>query len=109
MAKSQLLKSLSQRYQDLARLPQELGIQPLLTAPPPPVNSEAAKSSRKRKKIEHEPEIKVPGLECNRALPEGVTFVANMVIEQPERGLFFIDSFGDQAFQRWSDIDQVGI
>ena len=34
VAKSQLLQSLSQRYQGLARLPQELGIQPLLTAPP---------------------------------------------------------------------------
>ena len=34
VAKSQLLKSLSQRYQGLARLPQELGIQPLLVTPP---------------------------------------------------------------------------
>ena len=33
----------------------------------------------------------------------------NLVIEQPERGLFFIDSFGDQAFQRWADIDKAGI
>ena len=32
-----------------------------------------------------------------------------MVIEQPERGLFFIDEFGDKAFQRWSDIDLSGI
>ena len=35
--------------------------------------------------------------------------MANRVIEQPERGLFFVDGFGDQAFQRWSDIDQAGI
>ena len=109
VAKTQLLKSLSQRYQGLARLPQELGIQPLLTAPPPQEKSDAARSSKKRKKIESELEIQVPGLKCNRTLPEGVTFEANRVIEQPERGLFFVDGFGDQAFQRWSDIDQAGI
>ena len=107
--KTQLLQSLSQRYQGLARLPQELGRQPLLTGPSQqPEKSEAAQSSKKRK-IEKEPEIKVPGLDCNRALPEGVKFVNNLVIEQPERGLFFIDSFGDQAFQRWTDIDKAGI
>ncbi|GJX77515.1 retrovirus-related pol polyprotein from transposon TNT 1-94 [Tanacetum coccineum] len=27
-----------------------------------------------------------------------------MVIEEPEYGIFFIDVFGDQAFQRWNDI-----
>ncbi|GKA69399.1 hypothetical protein Tco_0775463 [Tanacetum coccineum] len=30
-----------------------------------------------------------------------------MVIEQPEDGIFFIDAFGIQAFQRVSDIDKV--
>nr|GEU37862.1 hypothetical protein [Tanacetum cinerariifolium] len=64
-------------------------------------------SRRKRKHIELEPEIKIPRLECNRALPENVLFVNNMVIEEPERGIFFTDKFGDQAFQRWSDIDKV--
>nr|GEX52099.1 uncharacterized mitochondrial protein AtMg00810-like [Tanacetum cinerariifolium] len=48
-------------------------------------------------------------LECNRALPENVMFVNNMVIEEPEYGIFFTDEFGDQAFQRWSDIDKVGM
>ena len=33
----------------------------------------------------------------------------NMVNEQPEHGIFFIDAFGDQAFKRWSDIDVDGI
>ncbi|GJT78105.1 hypothetical protein Tco_1044830 [Tanacetum coccineum] len=32
-----------------------------------------------------------------------------MVIEEPEYGIFFTDEFGDQAFQRWSDIDKVGM
>ncbi|GJT81902.1 hypothetical protein Tco_1056244 [Tanacetum coccineum] len=64
---------------------------------------------KKRKHMELEPEIKIPGLECNQALPENVLFVNNMVIKEPEHGIFFTDEFGDQAFQRWSDIDKVGM
>ncbi|GJT96329.1 hypothetical protein Tco_1091847 [Tanacetum coccineum] len=56
-----------------------------------------------------EPEVKVPGLKCNRSLPEGVLFVNHMVIEEPEYGIFFIDVFGGQSFQRWDDIHKVGI
>ncbi|GKE34338.1 hypothetical protein Tco_1453660 [Tanacetum coccineum] len=63
----------------------------------------------KRKHMELEPEIKIPGLECNQALPEKFLFVNNMVIEEPEYGIFFTDEFGDQAFQRWSDINKVGM
>ncbi|GKC14412.1 hypothetical protein Tco_1011194 [Tanacetum coccineum] len=59
--------------------------------------------------MELEPKTKIPGLECNRTLPEHVPFVNNMVIEEPEHGIFFTDEFGDQAFQRWSDIDKVGM
>nr|GEU63662.1 reverse transcriptase domain-containing protein [Tanacetum cinerariifolium] len=59
--------------------------------------------------VELEPETKIPGLEYNRDLPENVPFVNNMVIEEPEYGIFFTDEFGDQAFQRWSDIDKVGM
>nr|GEZ15687.1 retrovirus-related Pol polyprotein from transposon TNT 1-94 [Tanacetum cinerariifolium] len=59
---------------------------------------------RKRKHMELEPEVKVPGLKCNRSLPEGVPFTNNMVIEEPEYETFFTDVFGDQAFQRWNDI-----
>ena len=76
---------------------------PAIQAPP------AQSSKRKRKKIETKPKISAPGLNCNRALPEGVTFVNNWVIEQPERGLFFTDEYGDPAFQRWADIDLAGI
>ncbi|GKB02950.1 hypothetical protein Tco_0831039 [Tanacetum coccineum] len=32
-----------------------------------------------------------------------------MVIEEPEYGIFFTDEFDDHAFQRWSDIDKVGM
>nr|GEV69177.1 hypothetical protein [Tanacetum cinerariifolium] len=41
------------------------------------------------------------------ALPKNVLFVNNMVIEEPEHGIFFTDKFDDQEFQRWSDIDKV--
>ncbi|GJW45045.1 hypothetical protein Tco_0073844 [Tanacetum coccineum] len=66
-------------------------------------------SLSRRKHMELEPKIKIPGLECNRSLPENVLFVNNMVIEEPECGIFFTDEFGDQVFQRWSDIDKVGM
>ncbi|GKE10424.1 hypothetical protein Tco_1413975 [Tanacetum coccineum] len=59
--------------------------------------------------MELEPEVKVLGLECNRSLPEGVPFVNNMVIEEPEYGIFVTDVFGDQAFQRWNDIHKVRV
>nr|GEX39226.1 ribonuclease H-like domain, reverse transcriptase, RNA-dependent DNA polymerase [Tanacetum cinerariifolium] len=57
--------------------------------------SSSSGNALKRKHIELEPEIKVPGLECNRSLPEGVLFVNNMVIEEPEYGIFFTDVFED--------------
>ncbi|GJZ29133.1 putative reverse transcriptase domain-containing protein [Tanacetum coccineum] len=59
--------------------------------------------------MELEPKTKNHGLECNRTLPENVLFVNNMVIEEPEYEIFFTDEFSDQAFQRWSDIDKVGM
>nr|GEW48786.1 hypothetical protein [Tanacetum cinerariifolium] len=56
-----------------------------------------------------EPETRIPRLECNRALFKNVMFVNNMVIEEPEYEIFFTGEFGDQAFQRWSDINKVGM
>nr|GEX05381.1 copia protein [Tanacetum cinerariifolium] len=32
-----------------------------------------------------------------------------MVIKEPEYEIFFTDEFGDQAFQRWSNINKVGM
>ncbi|GJR22398.1 hypothetical protein Tco_0970925 [Tanacetum coccineum] len=86
----------------------ELGIQSALHALVPEQASSQT-SGRKRKRMELEPEVKVPRLKCNRSLPEGVPFVNHMVIEEPEYEIFFIDVFGDQAFQRWDDIHKVGI
>nr|GEX50199.1 copia protein [Tanacetum cinerariifolium] len=71
-----LMISLSKRYERLKKIPKELGIQSALPAPvPEKVSSQT--SGRKRKHMELEHEIKVPRLECNRSLPEGVPFVNN--------------------------------
>ncbi|GKB55887.1 hypothetical protein Tco_0912073 [Tanacetum coccineum] len=92
-----LMTSLSKRYERLKKIPEELGIQSAL---PAPALEQASTQTlgRKKKHMELEPEVKVPGLECNRILPEGVPFANNMVIEEPEYGIFFTDVFGDQAF-----------
>ncbi|GJU52641.1 hypothetical protein Tco_1226355 [Tanacetum coccineum] len=79
------------------------------SALPVPEQTPSQVSGRKQKHMKLEPETRIPGLECNRALPENVPFVNNMVIKEPEYGIFFTDEFGDQAFQRWSDIDKVGM
>nr|GEW62705.1 retrovirus-related Pol polyprotein from transposon TNT 1-94 [Tanacetum cinerariifolium] len=101
-----LMNSLSQRYERLRQIPRELRIESTLPAP----EQTASQTSRKKQKhMKLEPKTRIPGLECNRALPENVIFVNNMVIEEPEYEIFLTDEFGDQAFQRWSDIDKVGM
>ncbi|GJT21494.1 hypothetical protein Tco_0891431 [Tanacetum coccineum] len=103
-----LMNSLSRRYKRIRKKPEELGNKSAL--PAPALEQASSKSLRKKRKhMKLEPEIKIPGLECNRALPENAPFVNNMVIKEPEYGIFFTDEFGDQAFQRWSDIDKVGM
>ncbi|GKD71892.1 hypothetical protein Tco_1325982, partial [Tanacetum coccineum] len=76
-----LMNSLSRRYQRLREIPRELGIQSAL---PAPKQASSQTSGRKRKHIELEPETRIPGLECNRALPENVPFVNDMVIKEPD-------------------------
>ncbi|GJW49676.1 hypothetical protein Tco_0091027 [Tanacetum coccineum] len=92
------------RYERIRKIPEELRIKSALPAPEQ-ASSKSLRKKRKHMELEHE--IKIPGLECNRALPKNVPFVNNMVIEEPEHGIFFTDEFGDQAFQRWSNIDKV--
>ncbi|GJZ00211.1 hypothetical protein Tco_0517640, partial [Tanacetum coccineum] len=90
-----------QRYERIRKIPEELGIKSALHAPALALEQASSKSLRKKgKHMKLEPEIKIPGLECNRALPENVSLVNNMVIEEPEYGIFFTDDFDDQAFQR---------
>ncbi|GJT36150.1 hypothetical protein Tco_0926569 [Tanacetum coccineum] len=86
------MTSLGKRYERLMKILEELRIQSALPAPVPE-QALSESSGRKRKHIELEPKIKVPGLECNRSLHEGVPFVNNMVIEEPEYGIFFSDVF----------------
>nr|GEV48607.1 retrovirus-related Pol polyprotein from transposon TNT 1-94 [Tanacetum cinerariifolium] len=52
---------------------------------------------------------KIPEELRMQSLPKGVPFVNNMVIEEPECGIFFTDVFGDQAFQIWNDTHKVGV
>ncbi|GJR03390.1 hypothetical protein Tco_0526374 [Tanacetum coccineum] len=94
-----LMNSLSQRYERLKKIPEEIGIHSALPAPAPEQASSRS-SGRKWKHMKLEPETRIPGLECNQALPENVLFINNMVIEEPEYVIFFTDEFGDQAFQR---------
>ncbi|GJU88703.1 hypothetical protein Tco_1301126 [Tanacetum coccineum] len=61
-----LMKSLSQRYERLKKVPGELGIQSALLAPE---QTPLQVSGRKQKHMELKPKIRIPGLECNRALP----------------------------------------
>ncbi|GJW89167.1 hypothetical protein Tco_0164507 [Tanacetum coccineum] len=98
----------TRRYEMIRKILKELRIKPELPAPTP--EQASSKSLRKKRKhMELDPEIKIPRLECNRALLENVPFVNNMVIEEPKHEIFFTDEFGDQAFQIWSDIDKVGM
>ncbi|GJY51625.1 hypothetical protein Tco_0442472 [Tanacetum coccineum] len=86
------MTSVGKRYERLKKIPKELGIQSALPALAPEQASSQF-SGRKRKIRELEPEIRNPRLECNRSLPKGVPFVNNIVIEEPEYGMFFIDVF----------------
>nr|GEX70946.1 copia protein [Tanacetum cinerariifolium] len=113
MSKPEVIKFVQEEAKKLGinpkeKIPKELGIQSALPALVPEQASSQT-IGRKRKHIELKPEVKVHGLECNRSLLEGVPFVNNMVIEEPEYGIFFMDVFGDQAFQRWNDIHKVGV
>jgi hypothetical protein len=103
-----LLKSLKERYDRLSAMPEALNIPSLLPASTTGTAPSKA-TRRKRKHIESEPEIKVPGLDCDRSVPEGITFVRNIMLEHPERGLCFMDEYGNPAFQRWSDMDRAGV
>nr|GFA05780.1 hypothetical protein [Tanacetum cinerariifolium] len=90
-----LMNSLSRRYERLRQILRELGIQSTLLAPE---QAPSQTLGRQQKHMKREPETRIPRLECNRALLENVPFVNNMVIDEPEYGIFFTDEFGDQTF-----------
>ncbi|GKB91413.1 hypothetical protein Tco_0963685, partial [Tanacetum coccineum] len=90
----------------IKKITEELEIPSTLPTPiPEHDSSKSLRRKRKHMKLEHK--IKIDGLEYTRTLPKNVPFVNNMVIKEPEYGIFFTDEFGDQAFQRWSDIKKV--
>ncbi|GKA63686.1 hypothetical protein Tco_0763292 [Tanacetum coccineum] len=93
----ELMISLGKIYERLKKIPEELGIQSALP-PSAPEQGSSQLSGRKRQRMELEPEIYILALEYNMSLPERVLFVNNMVIEEPEYGMFFIDIFGDKDF-----------
>nr|GEW26065.1 hypothetical protein [Tanacetum cinerariifolium] len=64
-----------------------------------------AKGGHEFKKIQ-DAEMKVLNREHSQ---KGVPFINNMVIEEPEFEMFFIDAFSDEAFQRMNDILKVDI
>ncbi|GJT21910.1 hypothetical protein Tco_0891847 [Tanacetum coccineum] len=100
---SELMTSLSNKYERLKQILGELGISLSL----PISKQDTSLPRRKGKAIELEPETYIDGLHCHRELPEGVKFVNNLVIEEHEHRLFFIDAFGDEEFQRVNDVYKV--
>nr|GEX96319.1 hypothetical protein [Tanacetum cinerariifolium] len=100
------MTSLGKRYGLLKKIHEELGIQSAL---PVAIQDQSQSLGRKRNHMELELKIRVPGLECNRSLPKGISFINNIVTEEPEYEMLFIDVFGDEAFQRMSDINKVGV
>ncbi|GJR32151.1 hypothetical protein Tco_1108383 [Tanacetum coccineum] len=70
----ELMTSFGKKYGRMKVIPEEIGINPSL---PALEQVPSLSSGRKRKAQELEPEVRVPGLECNRSLLEGVQFVNN--------------------------------
>nr|GEV00439.1 zinc finger BED domain-containing protein RICESLEEPER 2 [Tanacetum cinerariifolium] len=101
----ELMTSLGKKYHRLKVIPRKIGITPSLLTP-----RQALYPALGRNRMAHEsPEVCILGLECNRSLPEGVSFVNNLVTKQPKNGLFFIDVFGNEAFQRMNNIYKVDV
>ncbi|GJT78622.1 hypothetical protein Tco_1045347 [Tanacetum coccineum] len=102
-----MMDSLSKKYDKLKVIPSELGLNTTLLAPE---QVPSLSSGIKRKALKLEPEVRkvrIAGLECNKSLTKGILFVNNRVIETPKHGIFFIDAFEEQAFQRVSGIHKV--
>ncbi|GKE74556.1 hypothetical protein Tco_1536597 [Tanacetum coccineum] len=88
-----LMNSLARRYERIRQIHKELGIKSALPAPAHAPEQASSKSLRNRKHMKLKPETRILGLECNRALPKNVPFINNMVIKEPEYGIFFTDEF----------------
>ncbi|GKC36982.1 retrovirus-related pol polyprotein from transposon TNT 1-94 [Tanacetum coccineum] len=89
-----MITSLRNKYEKLKEIPEELRLDESL----PLLEQDPLLPRRKRKAMELEHETYIAGLHFHRELPEGVKFINNLLIKEPEHGLFFIDAFGDEAF-----------
>ncbi|GKB85557.1 hypothetical protein Tco_0957829 [Tanacetum coccineum] len=96
-------KAFSNKYERLKKIPKELRLGESI----PLLEQDPSLPRRKRKGMKLEPETYIVGLHCRSELPAAVKFVNNLVIEQLEHGLFFIDAFGDEAFQRVYEVHKV--
>ncbi|GKA67396.1 hypothetical protein Tco_0767204 [Tanacetum coccineum] len=101
-----LMNSLSKSYERLETIPDELGIRSTILASSQVLSITLG---RNKKHMELEHEIRIPGFECNRSLPEGVPYINYMVIEEPEYEMFFIDVFGYEVLNRMNDMHKVDI
>nr|GEW44328.1 hypothetical protein [Tanacetum cinerariifolium] len=109
MTKSEIIKVVHEE-DEKSRIDLKIILSAKGALPLPPLEQASSQlSGRKRTRLELEPEIRIHALECNMSIPKGVLFVNNIVIEEPEYEIFFIDVFGDECFQRWSDINKVGV
>nr|GEZ26953.1 hypothetical protein [Tanacetum cinerariifolium] len=81
-----LMNSLSRRYKRLRQIRRELGIHSAL---PALEKTSSQTSGRKRKHMKLEPETRLPGLECNQALPENVSSsIPNSDVDKVEMEAF---------------------
>ncbi|GJT30802.1 hypothetical protein Tco_0911077 [Tanacetum coccineum] len=96
-----MMTSLRNKYKRLKKVPEGLGLDESL----PLLEQDPSLRIRKRKAMELKHETYIAGLHCHRELPKGVKFVNNLVIKQ--HGLFFINAFGEEAFQRVDDVYKV--
>nr|GEW02515.1 protein trichome birefringence-like 19 [Tanacetum cinerariifolium] len=98
-----MMTSLCNKYERLKKILEELGLDESL----PLLEQDLSLPRKKRKEMKLEPDTYITGLHCHRKMPKGVKFVNNLMIKQPEHGIFFIDVFGDEAFQRVDDVHKV--
>ncbi|GJY68812.1 hypothetical protein Tco_0471794 [Tanacetum coccineum] len=73
---SEMMTSLSKKYERLKEIPNELGLNITLSLP----EHDTSLPKRKRKAIELEPKTCIACLHYNRTLPEGVQFVKNLMM-----------------------------
>nr|GEX98363.1 hypothetical protein [Tanacetum cinerariifolium] len=70
-------------------------------------NKRSITSNEEKKAMKLEPETYIVGLHCHRELPEGVKFVNNLVIEQPQHGLMCTSMLMSEMINKRHDKDRI--